>query len=415
MEDDHAVRPELDGAPGPVVDDGSHAHPAAAAGKGRGVPVVIAGAVLALLAGGAALYYRAASATNHVALSSEPKGATAVRAKSSTFRPFRRYVATIDPWVRAAVGPQLVAAYVDTVLVRPGAAVKRGDVLAAVAASARALDAKRAALAKESQRISSLLDGGFVSPNEVDQKSAEVASMEAQLAAAKAQLAGRSLEVNDCVLRAPFDGEISERMADPGAFVRPGQSIVTVVDRETVRITVEVPETDFEIVPPGTEVSARLLATGKTIKAKVSRRAPSADLSTRTVHVEMDIADPGRTIPVGTSAELRIEVGEPAQATEVPLIAAAVKGSKATVCVVDGGVAHFVTVPLLGERDGALFLDPKLAAGSLVVTEGRALLNEKDPVNAMVGGDAPAAAPRPAESAAPSGSTVPASTGSPGK
>ena len=31
-----------------------------------------------------------------------------------------------------------------------------------------------------------------------------------------------TLEVNDCVLRAPFDGEIAARSVDPGAFVRPG-------------------------------------------------------------------------------------------------------------------------------------------------------------------------------------------------
>src|SRR5262249_26919739 len=170
-------------------------------------------------------------------------------ARAAQFRPCRRYVATIDPWVRAAVGPQLVAAYVETVLVRPGDAVKRGDVLAtldcrhasaadqAVAASARALDAKRAAVKKESERVASLLDGGFVSANEVDQKSAEVLSLEAQLASTRAQLAGRSLEVNDCVLRAPFDGEIAERLADPGAFVHPGQAITSVVDRGTVRVS----------------------------------------------------------------------------------------------------------------------------------------------------------------------------------
>jgi len=37
--------------------------------------------------------------------------------------------------------------------------------------------------------------------------------------------------VSDCVLRAPFDGEIATRLVDPGAFVRPGTSIVSVIDR----------------------------------------------------------------------------------------------------------------------------------------------------------------------------------------
>ncbi|MFO0586789.1 MAG: efflux RND transporter periplasmic adaptor subunit [Polyangiaceae bacterium] len=406
MDRDEAVNEEMD--PG-VSPPPAEPRPSPVARPWR-VPVLLGAVVAALLASGGMLYLRAASAANHVALASSPKGVTATRARASKFRSFRRYVATVDPWLRAAVGPQLVSAYVETVLVRPGDAVKRGDVIAtidcrhtsaadqAVAASAQALDAKRAALAKESDRIASLLDGGYVARNEVDQKAAEVASMAAQVAATRAQLAGRSIEVNDCVLRAPFDGEVAERLVDPGAFVRPGQPIAVVVDRGTVRISVEVPETDFDVVPPGTEVAARLLATGKTIRAKVSRRAPSADGSTRTVHVEMDVPDPERAIPVGTSADLRVDVGEPRDVTEIPLVAASVKGSKATVCVVDSGLARFVTAQLVGERDGSLFVDGKVAPGALVVTEGRAMLNEGDHVTALEG-FAPAPAPE-----APAGS-----------
>ena len=133
-------------------------------------------------------------------------GVTVVLGQSASFRGSRRYVATLDPWLRASVGPQLVSAYVDTVLVRPGSAVKRGEVLATldcrsssassseVAMRARALEAKQSALAKESARISGLLKGGFVSPNEVEQKEAETASMQAQLLATKAKLTGASLE-----------------------------------------------------------------------------------------------------------------------------------------------------------------------------------------------------------------------------
>ena len=118
-------------------------------------------------------------------------------------------------------------------LVRPGAAVQRDEVLAtldcrnasassqAVGAEARAIDARQQAVAHESARVQSMLDGGFVSPNEAEQKAAQSASEQAQLAAQRAKLASTSLEVNDCVLRAPFDGEIATRTIDPGAFVRP--------------------------------------------------------------------------------------------------------------------------------------------------------------------------------------------------
>ena len=249
-------------------------------------------------------------------------------------------------------------------LVRPGAVVKRGQVLAtldcrnasamaqAVDMQARALDAQQKALSHESSRVSSMLDGGFVSPNEAEQKSAQSAAKQSELLAEKAKLIGTSLEVNDCILRAPFDGDVATRSVDPGAFVRPGNAMISVVDRSTVRLVVDVPENDFEIVAPGKSIRLLEYATGKEITGTITRRAPAADPSTRTVHVEVDIPDPKREIPVGTTGELEVDVGDPVQATEVPLAAANVTDTKATIFVVEGDTAHGKTFVALGEGAG---------------------------------------------------------------
>lgn len=364
--------------------------------RSRGVPVVIALGVVAVLLLGAFMVWRADAKTNKVALASSPKPVTVIAAKSSTYRPSRMYVGTLEPWVQASVGPQLVSGYVDTVLVRPGAAVKRGEIVAtldcrnasasqqAVASQARAIDARQRALAHEAARTEGLLDGGFVSPNEAEQKVAQSAAELAQLEATKAKLTSSALEVNDCVLRSPFDGEIAKRTIDPGAFVRPGVSIVSVVDRSTVRMTADAPESDFDVVAPGTKVTIHVFSTGKDVPATITRRAPAADLGSRTVHFEIDVPDPERKIPVGTTGEVHIEVGEPQPATEVPLQAATVRGTKAKVFVVEGDVVHVKSVAVKGESGGRLFLDPSLPASALVVTEGRALLDDGDHVKTKV-------------------------------
>src|SRR4051812_15124576 len=94
------------------------------------IPIAIAVGVAAIVLGGGALVWRAESRTNKVALASEPKPVTVVAATASTYRASRTYVGRLDPWVVANIGPQLVSAYVGTVLVRPGAVVKKGQVLA---------------------------------------------------------------------------------------------------------------------------------------------------------------------------------------------------------------------------------------------------------------------------------------------
>lgn len=360
------------------------------------VPVIVGVSAIALIALGATMVVHAEGKVNKVALDQSAKPVTVVEAQGTTFRPSRTYVGTLEPWVEAKVGPQMVSAYVDTVLVRPGAVVKKGEVVAtldcrnanassqAVAMQARAVGARQEAIAHEATRLNGLLDGGFVSPNEAEQKSAQSSAEQAQLLATQAQLLGTSLQVSDCVLRSPFDGEIANRMIDPGAFVRPGVAIVSIVDRATVRVVADAPEIDFGFLSPGAQVKVHVLATNKDLTATISRRAPAADPMTRTVHFEMDVADPERALPVDTTADISIDIGTPEPATEIPLSAATVKGDKAVVFVVDGNTAHRQTVQVEGEREGRLFLDVALAPGTKIVTEGRALLSDNDKVVATL-------------------------------
>jgi RND family efflux transporter MFP subunit len=362
--------------------------------RSKAVPVVVALAVLAVLAIGWLLVRRAESRVNRVALSATAKPVTVVSAQDTTFRESRVYVGTLRPWIEAQVGPQFISAYVDTVLVRPGAAVKRNEVLAtldcrnasasslAVAAEARAIDARQQAASHESARLNSLLDGGFVSPNEAEQKEAQSEAEQAQLASQRAKLSSTALEVNDCIMRSPFDGEIATRTIDPGAFVRPGTAMVSVVDRNTVRMTFDAPEEDFGVVTPGAPLSVRVVATGKVFAGSITRRSPSADPDTRTVHCEVDLSNVTREIPVNTTGEVRIEVGQPRRATAVPLDSASINGTKATVFVVEGGAAHKETFGVLGERGGTLYVDTALRAGTPVVTEGRPTLGDGDAVAA---------------------------------
>lgn len=353
---------------------------------------MIGAAVLGVVAAGGLLMVRAEAKTNKVALTASPKPVTAVPAKAQSFQPTRLYVGTLEPWLTASVGPQLVSAYVDTVLVRPGAAVKRGEVLAtldcrdtsagnrAVAGEARAIDARQKAVAAEAARLQTLLAQNFVSPNEAEQKAAQSTAEGAHLEAMRAKLTQKALQVDDCVLRAPFEGEIATRTIDPGAFVRPGVALVSVVDRSVVRFVADVPEIDFDAVTPGREIKIWVTATKAALTGTIARRAPSADAATRTVRFEVDLHDATRRTPVGTTGEARLDVGQALPATRIPIYAASVRGKKATVFVIEGDVAHARALAVIGESGGDLYVSPDLPAGALVVTEGRALLADGDRV-----------------------------------
>ncbi len=151
----------------------------------------------------------------------------------------------------------------------------------------------------------------------------------------KAKLARSALEVNDCVLRAPFDGEIATPH-DRSRRVRAARR------RRSSRSSIAAPCADRRTRPRSTSTSSRPARKvthprprdeARTSPASITRRAPAADPATRTVHFEVDLADPKREIPVGTTGEVHIDVGEPVAATEIPLYAATLRGEKATLFV----------------------------------------------------------------------------------
>ena len=204
-----------------------------------------------------------------------------------------------------------------------------------------------------------------------------------QLLATQAKMLGTSLEVNDCVLRAP----VRRRDRDAGDRSRarscgPGTSIVD--HRRPQRpcaSSADVPEVDFDVVAPGTQVhDPRPRDEPRISSATIARRAPAADPSTRTVHFEIDVPDPTARIPVGTTGRDRASTSasrrrRPRSRSPRPRCAArrrACSWSRAT-------SRASAACRRLGESGGSLFLDPTLAAGQRTSSrEGRALLKDGD-------------------------------------
>jgi RND family efflux transporter MFP subunit len=359
------------------------------------IPWIVAVGVGTVLGVASALAWRAEAKTNKVALASHPKPVTVVAARAEPYRVVHTYVGMLRPFIEARVGPQFLSAYVETVLVRPGAVVKRGQILgtldcrdpttrtAAVSAEARAIATRQLAIAHEADRTASMLDGGFVSANDAELAAARSGAEAAELMARQARLARSTLEVDDCVLRAPFDGEVLLRLVDPGSFVRPNTEMVAVVDRSTVRMTADAPESDFDALVPGTPVDVHMVAIDSDLAASITRRAPGADPGTRTVHFEVDIANADRRIPVDTTGEVRLAVGDAVPATAIPLRAVSIRESKASFFTVDRDVVHQHLVPALGEVGADVFVEPtELRPGVQVVLEGHALLKDGDRVSA---------------------------------
>lgn len=121
----------------------------------------------------------------------------------------------------------------------------------------------------------------------------------------QAELARARLDVENMVIRAPFDGALQERMVEIGDYVKTADPIATFVDERKLIVSANVSEFDAHHVFKGNPASARL-ATGQIVEGTIRYVAPVADEATRTFTVELEVDNTAGAYRGGMTAELMI-------------------------------------------------------------------------------------------------------------
>jgi membrane fusion protein, multidrug efflux system len=223
-----------------------------------------------------------------------------------------------------------VAGYLKSISVDKGDAVKAGQLLAEielpeVVAERARLEAEIRIATSESDRVKSAF---AKAPDLITPAAADAA--EARLAMARA-----ALNENDTLLKysrisAPFDGVITMRYVDPGAFVPAATAsnnpsaaaILMVMDYSVIRARVAVPEIEAARVQVGQPV---MLTTdslpGRTFTGKVSRQFGALDEMTRSLLIEADLPNGGLVLRPGMYAAIRLGVEQHTGALLVPAAA----------------------------------------------------------------------------------------------
>ncbi|MHC4607706.1 MAG: efflux RND transporter periplasmic adaptor subunit [Planctomycetota bacterium] len=194
--------------------------------------------------------------------------------------------------------------YVKSIVKDRGDTVKKGEQIAVLDIPEMQLDLERARadLHLKDATLKRLEKIREIEKTAVTDQDLDVARAEHAIASAALSRLEALAEYAD--IRAPFDGMVTERFVDPGALVQKGR-IVKMVDAARVRILVDVPETDLRFVGPGTRAVVRTDALpGREFEADVTRLAGSLETETRTMRVELEIANPERAIAPGMSARV---------------------------------------------------------------------------------------------------------------
>lgn len=245
-----------------------------------------------------------------------------------------------------------LAGTVKRVLVTEGSVVAGGQLLLELEAGdllgqLKAAQSGREAALGHHRRIQALQAQGAATPSELEQAAAQLAQAEAAVAAVQGQLAFAQI-------RAPFAGTVQRRDVQPGAFVGPGQPLLTLEGRGSLELTASLSDAEAAALAVGRKVSFE--AEGRVGRAVVIALATGGDALTHRQALRAKVLQP---LDLRSGAFARIQVphasttkdGAKEDTLRIPVSALVRRGELNGVFVAEGGKALLRWISL-GERQG---------------------------------------------------------------
>ncbi len=226
----------------------------------------------------------------------------------------------ISAWQEASIGAEAQGLRLTEVRAQVGDRVKRGQILALLAADTLAAEvaamragvaeaeANQAEAAANAERARQLQASGAISAQQINQYVTAEATAKARAASLRAQLKAAEVRLSQTRITAPDDGVISARAATVGAVVQPGQELFRLIRKERLEWRADVAASELARIQPGQKVSVTP-AGGRAVMGTVRVVAPTVDAATRNGVVFVDL---GKTdaAKAGMFARGEFAVGE---------------------------------------------------------------------------------------------------------
>lgn len=313
---------------------------------------------------------------------------------------------------RQATVSSKVTGKVAEVFIEEGMTVKEGQPLARLddttakpiqALAMRQLEAARKNMEESQVRLAEaqrtlkrsekLRADKLVSEAQLDTAQSDVAAITARLEALKSEVGVaqatvrvRNQDLDDLVVRSPFDGVVVSKDAQPGEMISPISAgggftrtgIATVVDMESREIEVDVNEAFINRVKSDQKTEAVLDAYPDwTIASHVINIVPTADRQKATVRVRIgfDELDPRILTDMGVKVSFLDDASKQDQTVasrpgiRLPSSAVFKEGETSYVWRVNGKHAERVAVGTGGERDGQIDVLSGINGGDVIVTK----------------------------------------------
>lgn len=186
---------------------------------------------------------------------------------------------------------------------RKGAFVNTGDLLCEIDIGTREASLAQVEAAKREAELNltaaeRLIGDGYASET-------RLLSAEAALSAAEAAVSAAQREIENTKIVAPFSGLLETDTAELGTYLSTGAACATIIQLDPIKLVGFVPEIEVGKVQVGAPAGARLAAGGD-VMGRVTFLSRSADDTTRTFRVEVEVPNADMSISDGQTAEIII-------------------------------------------------------------------------------------------------------------
>jgi len=136
---------------------------------------------------------------------------------------------------------------------------------------------------RQLERLRNLKKSQATARSAFEEQDSRVKGSEAKLSVAKAQL-------NELIIRAPFNGILGVRKVSPGSLVAPGTIITTLDDLQMIKVDFSVPEIFLSTLSKGQTINAKSSAwPEKSFQGIVTNVGSRIDQVTRAVNIRAEI------------------------------------------------------------------------------------------------------------------------------
>ena len=242
---------------------------------------------------------------------------------------------------------------------------------------------------QELERLEKLSNSSAFNPAQVADKRQEIAIVESEIgelraavAEAEANLLLAEINLYNAKVRAPYNGVVTARHTEVGAYVSAGAAVVTLIDDRSLEIEADVPTDQVAGLRPGTSVSFRFAgeaAGAATVRATIPDENPLT--RTRSVRFAARLPEDG-PLAANQSVVLQIPAGAPRNIVSVHKDAVLERGGQRMVFVVIDGQAELRPITIdqaVGQRFEVV---TGLRPGDQVVVRGNERLQPGQPVTA---------------------------------